>query len=152
MEIFLNDEYETMWTAISSMMGVVATLLAIFALLYSMRTYRKTMQIMHYGELDKMYFEILKEALSKPHLVRKEFERNDEQKAEYRLYAFIVWNFLESIYDRCMLDHDLQKTWFPIIEAERSIHLAWIQEKENRTKFKAEFLSFIDKGKFEVAV
>ena len=47
MEIFLNDEYETMWTAISSMMGVVATLLAIFALLYSMRTYRKTMQIMH---------------------------------------------------------------------------------------------------------
>ncbi|NCB54689.1 MAG: hypothetical protein EOM49_07085 [Epsilonproteobacteria bacterium] len=82
----------------------------------------------------------------------KRFERNDEQKAEYRLYAFIVWNFLESIYDRCMLDHDLQKTWFPIIEAERSIHLAWIQEKENRTKFKAEFLSFIDKGKFEVAV
>lgn len=151
MEIFLSDEYETLWTAISSIMGVIATTLAIFALIYSMRTYRKTMQIVHYGEIDKMYFEILKEALAKPHLVRKNMERSAEQEVEYDIYAFIVWNFLESIYDRCMLDTDLQKTWFPIIEAERKIHLAWIQEHENRTKFKADFLSFIDKGKFEVA-
>ena len=148
MEIFFSDEYETMWTAVSSMMGVVATLLAIFALLYSMRTYRRTMQIMHYGELDKMYFEILKEALSKPHLVRKDIERNEEEIVQYSLYAFIVWNFLESIYDRCMLDVHLQKTWFPIIEAERFIHLSWIQEPENRSKFKKEFLEFIDLGKF----
>ena len=64
MEIFFSDEYETLWTAISSIMGVIATTLAIFALIYSMRTYRKTMQVVHYGEIDKMYFEILKEALS----------------------------------------------------------------------------------------
>lgn len=151
MEIFLSDQYETLWTAISSIMGVIATTLAIFALIYSMRTYRKTMQIVHYGEIDKMYFEILKEALAKPHLVRKNIERSDEQEVEYDIYAFIIWNFLESIYDRCMLDHDLQKTWFPIIEAERKIHLSWIQESENRAKFKAEFLSFIEKGKLEVA-
>lgn len=131
-------------------MGVIATTLAIFALLYSMRTYRKTMQVVHYGEIDKMYFEILKEALNKPHVVRKNFMRNEEQVVEYDIYAFIVWNFLESIYDRCMLDADLQKTWFPIIEAERAIHLEWIQKPENRTKFKAEFLNFIDKGNFEV--
>lgn len=151
MEIFLSDEYETLWTAISSIMGIIATTLAIFALIYSMRTYRKTMQIVHYGEIDKMYFEILKEALAKPHLVRKNIERSSEQEVEYDIYAFIVWNFLESIYDRCMLDTDLQKTWFPIIEAERKIHLAWIQEHDNRTKFKTEFLSFIEKGTFEVA-
>lgn len=151
MEIFLSDEYETLWTAISSIMGIIATTLAIFALIYSMRTYRKTMQIVHYGEIDKMYFEILKEALAKPHLVRKNIERSSEQEVEYDIYAFIVWNFLESIYDRCMLDTDLQKTWFPIIEAERKIHLTWIQEHDNRTKFKTEFLSFIEKGTFEVA-
>jgi len=150
MEIFFNDQYETLWTAISSLMGVIATTLAIFALIYSMRTYRKTMQVMHYGELDKMYFEILKEALAKPHLVRQGIERDVEQTTEYNVYAFIVWNFLESIYDRCMLDSELKTTWFPIIQAERSIHLAWIQDNENRTKFKAEFLRFIDKGKFEV--
>lgn len=151
MEIFLSDEYETLWTAISSIMSILATMMAIFALIYSMRTYRKTMQIVHYGEIDKMYFEILKEALAKPHLVRQGIERDAEQAVEYDIYAFIVWNFLESIYDRCMLDHALQKTWFPIIEAERKIHLAWIEEDENRAKFKAEFLRFVDEGKFEVA-
>ena len=151
MEIFLSDEYETMWTAISSIMGIIATTLAIFALIYSMRTYRKTMQIVHYGEIDKMYFEILKEALNKPFLLKHDSERSTEEELQYNTYAFIVWNFLESIYDRCMLDHALQKTWFPIIQAERKIHLPWIQENENRAKLKAEFLSFIDKGKFEVA-
>ncbi|WP_263833421.1 hypothetical protein [Sulfurospirillum oryzae] len=150
MEIFLSDEYETLWTAVSAIMSILATMMAIFALIYSMRTYRKTMQIVHYGEIDKMYFEILKEALNKPHLVRQGIERSVEQETEYDIYAFIVWNFLESIYDRCMLDHALQKTWFPIIEAERKIHVAWIQKDENRVKFKAEFLSFIEKGKLEV--
>lgn len=149
MEIFFNDEYETLWTAISALMSILATMMAIFALIYSMRMYRKTMQIVHYGEIDKMYFEILKEALAKPHLVRKNSERSADQEVEYDIYAFIVWNFLESIYDRCMLDTNLQKTWFPIIETERKIHLPWIQEDENRAKFKAEFLSFIEKGKFE---
>ena len=151
MEIFFNEEYTTLWTAVSSIMGVIATTMAIFALLYSMRTYRKTMQIVHYGEIDKMYFEILKEALGKPHLVRQGIERDGEQETEYTVYAFIVWNFLESIYDRCMLDSELKKTWFPIIQAERNTHLEWIQRKENRTKFKEDFLSFVDKGKFEVA-
>lgn len=151
MDIFFSDQYETLWTAISSIMSILATMMAIFALIYSMRTYRKTMQIVHYGEIDKMYFEILKEALAKPHLVRQGIERDVEQETEYTIYAFIVWNFLESIYDRCMLDAELKTTWFPIIEAERSIHLAWIQQEENRAKFKMDFLRFIDAGKFEVA-
>ena len=151
MEFLFNETYTTFWTALSSIMGVVATTMAIFALLYSMRRYRKTMQIVHYGEIDKMYFEILKEALSKPHLVQQDSVRDANQTIEYNIYAFIVWNFLESIYDRCMLDFELKKTWFPIIEAERKVHVKWIKEEANRTKFKVEFLKFIDRGEFEVA-
>ena len=151
MEIFFNEEYTTMWTAISSIMGVIATMMAVFALLYSMKSYQKTMQIVHYGEIDKMYFEILKEALNKPHLVRKNIIRSEEEEVQYTIFAFIVWNFLEAIYDRCMLDSALKITWFPIIEAEYNTHKEWIQKPENRTKFKSEFLGFIDKGKFEVA-
>ncbi|MBV5279249.1 MAG: hypothetical protein J0647_09535 [Campylobacteraceae bacterium] len=149
MEIFFNEEYTTMWTAVSSIMGVIATMMAVFALLYSMKSYQKTMQVIHYGEIDKMYFEILKEALNKPHLVRKNITRNEEEEIQYSVFAFIVWNFLEAIYDRCLLDSGLKTTWFPIIEAERAMHLSWIQKPENRTKFKDEFLNFIDKGKFE---
>ncbi|MDQ1337271.1 MAG: hypothetical protein QG617_238 [Campylobacterota bacterium] len=148
MDIFFNEEYTTLWTAISSIMGIIATMMAVFALLYSMRTYNKTMQIVHYGEIDKMYFEILKEALAKPHLVRQNIVRSEEEEVEYGIYAFIVWNFLESIYDRCILDDGLQKTWFPIIETERATHLAWIKNPQNRIKFKDEFLNFIDKENF----
>lgn len=151
MDIFLNEEYTTMWTAISSIMGIIATMMAVFALLYSMKSYRKTMQIVHYGEIDKMYFEILKEALNKPHLVRKGIIRSEEEEVQYGIFAFIVWNFLEAIYDRCMLDNALKITWFPIIEAECATHREWIQKPENRAKFKSEFLGFIDKGNFEVA-
>jgi hypothetical protein len=151
MELFFNEEYATFWTAISSIMGVVATTMAVFALLYSMRTYNKTMQVVHYGEIDKMYFEILKEALAKPHVVRQNIVRSEEEEVEYGIYAFIVWNFLESIYDRCMLDESLKTTWFPIIETERATHFAWIQIPQNRIKFKDEFLNFIDRGNFQVA-
>ncbi len=30
-------------------------------------------------------------------------------------------------------------------------HLAWIQNHQNRIKFKDEFLNFIDKGNFQIA-
>lgn len=150
MEFLFNEEYAIFWTAISSIMGVIATIMAVFALLYSMRTYNKTMQIVHYGEIDKMYFEILKEALAKPHLVRQNIIRSEDEKVEYAVYAFIVWNFLESIYDRCMLDDNLKTTWFPIIETECTIHLEWIQNPQNRVKFKNKFLDFIDRGSFQV--
>lgn len=151
MELFFNEEYATLWTAISSIMGVIATIMAVFALLYSMRTYNKTMQVVHYGEIDKMYFEILKEALAKPHVVRQNIVRSEEEEVEYGIYAFIVWNFLESIYDRCMLDVSLKTTWFPIIQTERDTHFGWIQKPQNRIKFKDEFLNFIDRGNFEIA-
>ena len=97
MEIFFSDEYETLWTAISSIMGIIATTLAIFALIYSMRTYRRTMQVVHYGEIDKMYFEILKEALNKPFLLRHDIERSIEEEIQYNTYAFIVWCLNRSI-------------------------------------------------------
>lgn len=148
MDILLNQEYEVLWTAISSIMGIVATIMAVFALLYSMRTYNKTMQIVHYGEIDRMYFEILKEALAKPHLVRQNITRTEEEEVEYGIYAFIVWNFLESIYDRCMLDKSLKTTWFPIIEAEHVIHFSWIHNPKNKIKFKSEFLNFIESENF----
>ena len=97
MDLFFNEEYTTLWAAVSAIMGVIATIMAVFALLYSMRSYNKTMRIVHYGEIDKMYFEILKEALAKPHVVRQNIVRSEEEEVEYGIYAFIVWNFLESI-------------------------------------------------------
>ena len=55
--------YSTLWEALSSIMAVIATIMTTFALVYPVRTYKRTMQVVHYGEIDRMYFDILKEAM-----------------------------------------------------------------------------------------
>ncbi|MEY3002058.1 MAG: hypothetical protein RLZZ428_433 [Pseudomonadota bacterium] len=143
MFILFTPQYQTMWDALSSMMAVVATGMASYALIYSVKTYKKTMQIVHYGEIDKMYFEILKESMSKPYLSHGDHKRSKSEKAEYEIYAFIVWNFLESIYDRCEKDPILKETWYPILKVEGEKHKSWIALEENKVKFKEAFLDYI---------
>lgn len=150
MDILFNEDYDTMWQAISSIMAVIATLMATYALLYTVKTYKKTMQVVHYGEIDRMYFDILKESLGKPYLSRSNIQKDEDQEQEYGIYAFIMWNFLEAIYDRCELDRDLQKTWYPILEAESDAHKPWLEKDGNRKKFKNEFLEFIENRKFSL--
>lgn len=144
MEIFLSEHYTAMWDAISSMMAVIATGMATFALIYSIRTYKATMQTVHYGEIDRMCFEILKESLAKPHLARGHMERSGDEAIEYDVYAFIMWNFLEAIYDRCQHDPSLQATWYPIVQTESITHRGWLDDPNNRLKFKETFLRFIE--------
>jgi hypothetical protein len=150
--LLFSEEYQIFWDAISSIMAVLATGMACFALIYSVKTYKKTMQTVHYGEIDKMYFEILKESLSKPHLSKGTFHRNETEILEYDIYAFILWNFLESIYDRCEEDKELQKTWYPILEVEAINHKHWIELSENKIKFKDSFLQFVEQKVFNVNV
>lgn len=150
MDIIMSENFNAMWDAISSIMAVIATLMAVFALIYSVRTYKQTMQIVHYGEIDRMYFEILKEALAKPYLANSERIRDETQSQEYEIYAFIVWNFLEAIYDRCMRDPELQKTWYPILETESDSHKEWLFSGDNQRKFKSEFLHFIENEHYRI--
>lgn len=148
MDILLNEHYNTMWQALSSVMAIIATIMATFALVYSVRTYKRTMQVVHYGEIDRMYFDILKEAMAKPYFAKSDIPKDELQQQEYEIYAFIMWNFLEAIYDRCERDRDLQKTWYPILELESDAHKPWLDKDGNRKKFKNEFLLFIDDRKF----
>lgn len=65
----------------------------------------------------------------------------DDCTARYNLYAFIVWNFLETIDDRCGKKRTcrLRTTWDPIFMQDGRLHLAWFMRQENRTSFKKEF-------------
>lgn len=150
MLIYFTEEYQTLWDALSSLMAIIATGMACLALIYSVKTYKKTMQIVHYGEIDKMYFEILKEALAKPHLSKGNIVRNEIETDEYNIYAFILWNFLESIYDRCKDDIGLQITWYPILEVESTNHINWLNTAENKIKFKDEFFNFIQEKRYKI--
>lgn len=119
--------------------GIVATLF------YSVWSFRTTLRDSYYAELDREYFELLKIGLEKPYLVTFAASPDPTKKPEYEAYAFMVWNFVETIYDRCqgLFKQRLRDTWYPIIAAENALHRAWFDRPENVCKFKPSFVSFI---------
>lgn len=149
MDTFFQDDYVTMWAALGALAQGFAAIMAIAALIYSMTTFRRSLQTAHYTELDSMYFDLLKSALEKPHLLNPIVIRSDEQKIEYDIYAFMVWNFLEAIYDRCEHNTDLCCTWYPVIYVENLRHREWFDHPDNRPKFKDAFREFIQNDRFK---
>jgi hypothetical protein len=120
--------------------GIVATLF------YSVWSFRTTLRDAYYAELDREYFELLKIGLERPELVDFAASPDPTKAREYAAYAFMVWNFLETIHDRCQgrFKHRLRDTWYPIVAAENALHRAWFDLPENRLKFKASFVRFIE--------
>jgi hypothetical protein len=64
---------------------------------------------------------------------------DEKEKAAYQQYAMVVWNIIETVYDR----KKVAKTWIPIIKAEKKLHLKWFEEPENYDKSKPEFRAFV---------
>ena len=149
MSIFFHSDYSTMWIAFGTIAQGFASIMAIVALIYSMTTFRKSLQTSNYTELDSMYFDLLKVALEKPHLNNPMAARSDDQKIEYDIYAFMVWNFLEAIYDRCGNNEHLCRTWYPVIDAENRKHREWFDYPDNKYKFKGAFHEFIRSDRFK---
>jgi hypothetical protein len=58
----------------------------------------------------------------------------------------MVWNFLETVFDRCdsTSNRNLRETWYPILATECALHRTWFDLPENRRKFKDRFCRFID--------
>lgn len=147
-ELLLCSDYICMWTAIAAVAQGFASILAIATLLYTITSFRKSLETSHYTELDRMYFDLLRVAWERPELTNPESLQTAEQKAKYDIYAFMVWNFLETIYDRCRRDCYLRRTWYPIVETENLLHRKWFDRPENRKKFKVAFHRFIEESEF----
>jgi hypothetical protein len=131
--------------------GVIATGLGsigiILTLLYSGYSFARTLRESYYAELDRAYFELLKIGLERPYLRVPTPSTEPGRAAEYDAYAFMVWNFLETIVDRCDGPGNavLRETWYPVVATEAELHGAWFDVKENRKKFKDRFCAFIDR-------
>lgn len=140
MDIFTNPDYAAAWAATGALAQALATVLAMAALIYSARTFKSSMATSHYTELDRMYFDLLQLALDKPYLNdAAACERDSEKRAAYDIYAFMMWNFLETIDDRCCDDEQLRETWEPVLLVEAERHAAWFKAPENAPKFKPGF-------------
>jgi hypothetical protein len=133
--------------------GVIAEALGsigiVFTLFYSVWSFTTTLRDAYYAELDRVYFELLKIGLERPELLSYSTApaSPDPAKAgQYGAYAFMVWNFLETIFDRCQgwSKRRLRETWFPIIAAENELHRGWFELPDNRRRFKQRFVRFIE--------
>lgn len=91
----------TFWTAVGSVLTGVGAVIAFSALCYCITTFTKTLQVSNYSDLDRMYFDLLQISVERPRLINPEALRDADQQQEYDTYAFMVWNVMESIYDRC---------------------------------------------------
>jgi len=128
-----------LWSELSA----IGQLIAIPSLVYAAVSFSRGARMQHYEKVDEMYSELLRAALAAPHLTAPSKCTTEDQKSEYDTYAFMVWNFLETVYDRCRDDADLMVTWRPIIEHEASKHHAWLCCPRNQSRFKAPFLTYI---------
>jgi hypothetical protein len=130
--------------------GVIAEALGsigiVCTLFYSVWSFKTTLRDAYYAELDRVYFELLKIGLERPELLSFPVSPEPAKAGAYGAYAFMVWNFVETIFDRCQgwSKRRLRETWYPIMSAENALHRAWFDLPENRRRFKPRFVRFIE--------
>ncbi|MDZ4790784.1 MAG: hypothetical protein SGJ17_06165 [Hyphomicrobiales bacterium] len=70
---------------------------------------------------------------------------------KYKIFAFIVWNFLESVYDTSQTGkadwiedpENIWGAWKGVVMVEGRLHSSWLKDASNQANFKEEFLNFI---------
>ncbi len=126
-------------TSLSTLLSAIAIFLYI-VLWYKDKTHS------NYDVFDATYLDILKTGMDNPEFRNPTYTKNyknlaDNERIRYETYAFICWNFCETIVDKG--DKNLMKTWGVVIEAENALHRTWFDSPENKSKFKEEFITYI---------
>jgi hypothetical protein len=134
------------WTKAGVVAQALGSIGIILTLFYSAWTFATTLRENYYAELDRVYFELLKIGLERPYLLASPPPADAAKAKEYDAYAFMVWNFVETVVDRCERTSNrlLRETWYPVVATENAIHRAWFDLPENRSKFKERFRRFIE--------
>jgi hypothetical protein len=134
------------WAEAGVLAETLGSLGIVFTLFYSVWSFTTTIRDGYYAELDRVYFELLKIGLERPELLTFQTAPDPAKAREYNAYAFMVWNFIETIYDRCQgwSKRRLRETWYPIIASENAAHRQWFDLPENRCRFKQSFVRFIE--------
>ncbi len=133
-------------TAIATCILTAATIGLAVGVPWSLRTARIDARNRFYAELDRIYFDIQKLIIQMPFLLNPNLITTPEQRVQYDAFAFITWNFIESIYDYSQQDEGLLDTWKCAFLHESTLHREWFDQPENRLKFKDTFVNCIVEG------
>lgn len=140
------EKIEIVKTFAEVIIGISGVFISILGVNISSRISKSSLFNSNYEFLDSMYQDILKLGIENPHFrdasLTKEYKKSFENEVvKYETYAFLCWNFCETIYDKN--DAKLRETWIKVLEEEAKLHQKWFEEQDNKKKFKAKFIDFI---------
>jgi hypothetical protein len=145
---FVSQWHDTI-LAIANIFIAIGTLVLAIGIPYAIKGAGRQERDTFYATLDRTYFEIQKLVIERPHLSKPDpAGKTPEQLIQYDAFAFIVWNFIEAIYDYSKEEELLAVTWGCILRYEAAIHGAWFRKPENHPKFKEAFRRHIEEGGF----
>src|SRR5580704_4193651 len=101
------------WTEASVIAQALGSLGIVLTLFYSVWSFTATLRDAYYAELDRVYFDLLKIGLEHPDLLSFPTAPDPAKAREYDVYAFMVWNFVETVFDRSQgtSRRRLRETW-----------------------------------------
>jgi hypothetical protein len=124
-----------------------STILAAVAILLYIIIWYKDKSNNSYEVFDTTYLDILKTGMENPSFRNPELTNDylnsfsGDEKIKYEIYAYISWNFCETIFDK--KDKKLMETWTIVIETENRLHRKWFDNIENHNKYKDSFRNYI---------
>lgn len=127
-------------------MSSLSTLLAAVAILLYIVLWFKEKHSSNYDIFDATYLDILKLGIENPQFRNPYYTKHYlslelDERIKYETYAFICWNFCETLFDKG--DEELMKTWSVVIDNEHNLHATWFNNPDNHGKFKQEFKDYI---------
>ncbi len=144
-DFLMNSHDEVL--AIANIFIAIGTMILAFGVPYAIRDAGRQQRDSFYATMDRAYFDIQKLVIDNPHLAQSDVEgKSPVQVIQYDAFAFIVWNFIESIYDYSKEEKALGETWECILNYESAKHAEWFRRPENRPKFKKSFVDYIDRS------
>jgi hypothetical protein len=136
--------------SISALVSTV--MIAVFSIIPNLKAMANASRFTHYSELDNMYNTLLGKVVEQPALRKVAAAPpadGSDLAIRYDAYAYMMWNFLETLHDRCLDDANLRATWAPVIGVEFAIHAAWFRRETDgyaaqpAPKFCLQFCDFI---------
>lgn len=138
--------------SIEQIINYGSIVISILSLLVSVLVFYLTQKSSGYLEVDRQYQSLIAMAISNPKLRDLHFTKkyksyissDPEFYHSYCAYAYMIWNFIETIYDisktRKMFSR-IDDVWFPSIIEENKLHYSWFID--NNRLFRKEFVKFV---------
>ncbi len=130
-------------------------IISCIALFFSIWTWRYNYISKRYETADNFLLEIHKIELNHPEfhdpdLIRQALNHSDPKvRYSYDIFACIIWNFLETLYDRYG-ERNLRKSpFFGAMKDLSKRHSAWFFKEENFSSFNPQLVKFLHVERYE---